>query len=256
MTRVWMFLMAAGLAGAQNLPQVLKRGEAVFNDTCSAGYCHGPKGSGGGAPRLAAREFTQAYIANTVMRGVDGTAMAAFGASLPRADLVAVVAYVASLNGIANPSLNIGRGRGGFGAAPPEPALPPEAAHGRELFSDALRGFARCSTCHEVNGIGIPVAAPISKVPESVAALKSLETPRVQTATLDGDSMPALILSNGSRGAIFYDLTTPPPVRRMAESGSVKFASRNGWKHASQMGSYSDSELNAILDYLRAVVKP
>ena len=92
------------------------------------------------------------------MRGLPGTAMPAFGTTLSRADLIAVITYVASLNGIANPSINLGPGPGAAG--PPEAALSAEAERGRALFFDAVRGFGRCSTCHEVNGIGISVTTP------------------------------------------------------------------------------------------------
>jgi len=244
-------LIAAGaLASAQNLPDILKQGEKVFNQTCATGYCHGVRGSAGAAPRLAARGFDQLFILNTVMRGVAGTAMPAFGASLPQSDVSAVSAYVATLNGIANPNLPVGP------AAIPQTALSPDAVRGRELFSDAVRGFARCSTCHQVNGIGIPVATPMAQIPDSVPALRALVTPEVSTATADGETMPALMLSNTSRNVILYDLTAPPPVLRTLEPAAVNIAQGSAWRHASVIGSYNDAGLNSILQYLRAVVKP
>ena len=251
--RLALLLIIPALCRAQNLQDVLKRGEQVFSRSCATGYCHGAKGGPGGAPRLEGRGFDQAYINNVVTRGVPNTAMPAFGMTLPRADLAAVVAYVATLNGIANPTL--GGGRGGPPPAPEAP-LPPEAARGRALFYDAVRGFGRCSTCHEVNGMGMPVATPIAKVPAGVQALRALATPDVSTATVDGDSMPALVLSKGSRSVVFYDLTIPPPVMRTVDPGTVKIADGGAWKHSSAMGAYNDEELGAILAYLRAVVKP
>ena len=173
------FVIAAAALRAQDLQDVLQRGEEVFGKTCAAGYCHGSKGAvAAGAPRLAARGFTQAYITNTIAQGVPGTSMPAFGTSLPASDRVAVAAYLATLNGVANPNI------AGALAAPTvaAPQLAPEAARGRELFSDATRGFARCSTCHEVNRIGISVTTPIFTLPTDVAALKSLATPGVSTA--------------------------------------------------------------------------
>jgi mono/diheme cytochrome c family protein len=169
--------------------------------------------------------------------------MAAFGGSLSRQELEAVVDYVAGLNGIAsNPAKP---------AAAPT-ALPQEAATGRELFSDALRGFGRCSTCHEVNGIGIAVAPPIGKIPPDVQALRKLETPAVRTATLDKRAMPGLPVSNGRRATIFYDLTTSPPVLRTAEPGNVAWADGASWRHSSVITSYTDGELGSILSYLRS----
>ena len=135
----------------------------------------------------------------------------------------------------------------------PGPTLTGEAARGAQLFTEAVRGFGRCSTCHEVGGFGIPVAAPIAQVPASVAALKALATPDVKTGAMDGESMPVLVLSEGKQGTLFYDLTSAPPVQRNAEPGSVKFTDGSNWRHSSVIGAYSDSELAAILDYLRAV---
>jgi len=243
--------MLPALAGAQNLHDVLNQGAEVFAKTCGAGYCHGPRGAGGGAPRLSARGFEQGFIANTLMRGVPGTAMPSFSTALSRSELTAVVAYVATLNGISNPTL-----AGRSGDAPTVAALSPEAALGRDLFFDAVRSFARCATCHEVNGIGISVSTPIAKVPADVAALRALATPSVSTATMGGERMPALMVSKTSRGVMFYDLTTPPPVLRTAVPGAVETTAGSAWKHSSVIGAYNDSELASILAYLRAVVKP
>ena len=132
---------------------------------------------------------------------------------------MAVVAYVATLNGIANPDAGLdGESTGSFG-----PVLTGEAARGARLFKEAVRGFGRCSTCHEVAGFGISVAHPIAQVPASVAALKALATPDVKTGAMDGESMPVLVLSEGKQSTLFYDLTSAPPVERNAEPGSVKF---------------------------------
>jgi mono/diheme cytochrome c family protein len=247
-----LLLAATAFAAAQNLPDVLKQGEAVFSKSCATGYCHGARGTNGGAPRLAGRGFDQAFIANTVQRGIPSTAMPAFGATLSRADLTAVVAYVASLNGVANPVIT---GSGG----PPGPSiarLTGDAARGRNLFSDSVRSFGRCSTCHEIGGIGIPVATPIGKVPADTAALKALSTPQVSTVTLRGESMPALIVSKKANTVVFYDLTSAPPVLRTESPSSVQTGEGSTWRHSSVIRSYNEAELSAILSYLRAVLKP
>ncbi len=243
-------LALAAACSAQNVAEVVKQGEQVFAKSCATGYCHGVKGASSGAPRLAGRGFDQAYIANVVRTGIPDTGMASFATRLSRPELIAVVAYVATLNGVTNPAL---------GAADAEPtvrALTGDAARGAELFKEAVRGFGRCSTCHEVGGFGISVAAPIAKVPASAAALKTLATPNVKTAALDGESMPALVLSEGKQSTVFYDLTSAPPVQRNAPPGSVRFTEGSPWRHSSATGAYNDSELAAILTYLRAVVKP
>jgi mono/diheme cytochrome c family protein len=237
---------------AQDLTEILRQGEQVFAKSCATGYCHGVRGGPGGAPRLVGRHFDQAYISNVVTRGVPDTGMPSFATKLSRPDLVAVVAYVATLNGIASPNV----GPGGALTISSRPKLTGEGARGARLFTEAVRGFGRCSTCHEVGGLGTSVAAPITKVPGSAAEFKSLATRDVKTATMDGESMPVLVLSEGKQSIVFYDLTSAPPVQRNAEAGSVKFTAGSDWQHSSVIKSYDDSELAAILTYLQAVVKP
>jgi mono/diheme cytochrome c family protein len=249
--------MAAAIAlgascQAQNIVNVVRQGELVFSKTCATGYCHGIRGGPGGAPRLAARGFDQAYISKVVTQGVPDTGMASFATRLSPPDLEAVIAYVATLNGIANPDIRMEAGD----AVSTRPALTGQAARGAKLFSEAVRGFGRCSTCHEVGGFGIPVAAPLEKVPASAAELKALATPDVKTGAMGGDTMPVLVLSQGKQSTTFYDLTSAPPVQRNAEPGSVKFTDGSNWRHSSVIGAYNDSDLTAILDYLRAVIKP
>jgi mono/diheme cytochrome c family protein len=245
-------LMLAISAHAQNVADVVKQGEQVFAKSCATGYCHGVKGLQSGAPRLAARGFDQAYIGTVVSRGVPNTAMPPFATRLSGPDLTAVVAYVATLNGIANPSV----GADATAATSLRPALSGEAARGAALFKETVRGFGRCSTCHAVGGFGIPVAAPIAKVPASIAALKALATPNIRTGTLDGEAMPVLVLAEGKQGTVFYDLTSAPPVQRTTEPGSVKITDGSSWRHASVISAYTDTELGAVLAYLRVVVKP
>jgi mono/diheme cytochrome c family protein len=238
----------AALSPFSQAQDLVKQGENVFNKSCATGYCHGARGANSGAPRLAARDFDQDFINNTVTRGVPSTAMPAFGTTLSRADLTAVVAYVGSLNGLTS-STRIDRG-------PSAAKLSGDAARGRDLFSDAVRSFGRCSTCHEIGGIGIPVATPMAKVPADIAALKGLSTPQVSTAALGAESMPALVVSKKASLVIFYDLTSPPPVLRTEAPASVQTRDGSTWRHASVIGAYSDAELSAILSYLRAVLKP
>ena len=234
----WIFLLAsATLCIAQT-------GESVFLKSCSSGYCHGEKGVGGGAPRLAARGFDEAIIRNTVSRGVSGTPMAAFASSLSREELAAVIGYVAGLNGITV---------GTPAAAAARPAYSDEVLRGRALFSDAVRGFGRCSTCHEAGGLGIAVATPIAKVPENAAALKNLQTPRVVTATTSGENVPVLIVSRKAQAVVFYDLTTAPPVLRTAAPNEIQTRDGSNWSHQAFIGAYSPAELDGVLAFLRVV---
>jgi len=236
-------LFAPMLAFAQSEP----RGLDVFNKSCATGYCHGEKGMPGGAPRLAARGFDDAYVSQTVRVGIPGTGMPAFGTTLDRADLLAVVAYVDGLNGVTPPP-------NPFAAGPERRRLAPDAQRGRQLFADQVRAFARCSSCHQADGIGIAVAVPFSLVPENVAALRRIATPEIETATFEGDSFPALVLNKSGAQTKLYDLKTLPPVLRTVPKNSVTFQSGSTWRHEAMLASYNDQELEAILVFLRAVV--
>jgi len=246
MIRITVALLIPVLACGQDL---LKRGADLYNKTCANGYCHSPGGtSGSTAPRLAARGFDADYISRVVRQGIPGTPMAGFGTVLPRADLTAIVVYVASLNGIA-PSRN---------PAPreePEKKLPPEAAQGRELFFDSVRGFGRCATCHQADGQGIPIASAIAKIPTTVAELRQLQTPSVRTATVAGESFPVTVVSQASKQTKVYDLTSPPPVLRTFVPSAITVKDGSQWRHESVLSAYSDADLQSILVFLRAVSK-
>jgi mono/diheme cytochrome c family protein len=241
---LWMvFFSISALACAQD---IITRGADVFAKTCATPYCHGPKGAGGGAPKLAARGFDEIYIASVTRAGVAGTSMQGYGSTLQRADFNAVIAYVASLSGV-EPR----------GAAPSSgetvARLSPEAARGRDLFFDSVRGVDRCSTCHQVQGLGIGVA-PIANIPATAAALRNAATPDVRTAHVGVDHFPALIVSVGGRRTVLYDLTTSPPVMRTVESAAVRIADNNEWRHAAVVKSYDDRELESILAFLRSAL--
>ena len=240
-----LFLSVTSVVSAQTTAGPVKHGEEIFAKTCSTGYCHGARGGVGGAPRLVSRGFTREFILERVTRGVPGTAMPSFAKTLSPPDLNAVVAYVGSLNG-----LDAGRAT----AAQPK-SLSPEAEKGRVLFYDSVRSFGRCATCHEINGKGIPVAAPIAKVPVDAKALRALETVRITTAQLAGETMPALVVSRGKERTVLFDLTSAPPVQRTVDSAQVQVSEGSSWKHASVIGLYNDAELSAILTYLRAATQ-
>jgi mono/diheme cytochrome c family protein len=244
MTRACLFLIPA-MAFAQD---VVSRGADIFNKSCATGYCHGLKGASGGAPRLASRGFDQAYITKVVRDGVPGSAMPPFGTALSRVEMAAVVAYVGSLNGIA-PAPNLALERG-----PGPRTFAPDAARGRALFYEATRGFGRCSMCHQVDGMGIPVADPMTKVPASVAELRAIPSPHAATVAAGGETFAALVLNKGAAQTKVYELTMPP-VLRTFDSAGVKVSQGSGWKHSSAIEGYTDADLEPVLAFLRAVVK-
>jgi mono/diheme cytochrome c family protein len=246
---VFSLVVPAATFAAADGSSALERGETVYRESCATGYCHGVDGSMAGAPRLLARGFDAAYIRSVVSDGVKGTSMAGFAASLSREDLVAVMTYVAALNDIRDAEFFPSGGLG-VAAADPRPALSAEAEQGRALFIDADKGAARCSTCHELEGLGIPVAGPMTQIPVSLAALRELPTPRVQQISVAGESMPGLMVAKGVSGVLFYDLTGVPPVLRTFPAGTSVEAVESDWQHGRQLQAYSEDELRAVLAYL------
>ena len=242
------FLLALFLSGqAHAEEEVLATGKRVYLNTCATGYCHTPDGgAGGGGARLTARGFNLDYISRTISLGLHETRMLGFANVLPAEELQAVIAYVASLNGIAANGVAV--------VAKPPVALSPAAERGKTLLHDALRGFNRCATCHEVAGSGVPVAGPIVAVPASARDLKQLKTAKVATVRIGKERMPGLVLNQGAARTIFYDLTSTPPVRRNVETAAMEIQAGSRWRHADFMRTYSDAGLEEILEYLRAQV--
>ena len=253
MNRLPLALLFPALMLAQQ--SLITRGAEIFATTCANGYCHGPKGSAGSAPRLAARGLDAQYIRQAITEGRGE--MPPFGNRLNAGEMAAVLAYVGNLNGISPQAFGLGRGAGPERTGQQSTrSLTPQAAKGRALFFDATRAFGRCSTCHQVDGNGLPITDPITRVPDNPAALRSLATTRVRTATVQGDSFPAIVVKNSASESIIYDLTSPPPVRRMFPGGGVRISEGSKWRHASVIQPYNDAELESILVFLRSVVQP
>jgi mono/diheme cytochrome c family protein len=211
-----LLLLLAPLALAQS-------GADIFAKSCASGYCHGVRGEGAGGPKLANRGFDEAYITSVVRSGIPGTAMQAYGQTFTRPEFAAVVAYVASLNGISSRT------------EAPAP-LSPEAAAGRALFSDPLKGFTRCSTCHEAGAVGIPVA-PLTKS-------------EVKQIAIGADRFPGLVVTKGGRRVSVWDLSISPPVLRSADTSAVTIGNAAQWTHPS---SYSPAEMEKVNTFLKAV---
>jgi mono/diheme cytochrome c family protein len=219
-----------------------ERGATVFAQNCVA--CHGQEAKGGTAPALAGRGLDAQYINDIVWFG--GARMPAWGQALIQGDVKAVVAYVASLNGIA-PS--------GNGSARPL-ELSSRATQGSDLFFDTQGELGRCSGCHKVNGKGVSVALPIKNVPPDVTGLRNLSTRQVSTATVDGETFPALVVMRLPNEAKLYDLTKGPPVLRTVSPSALTITEGSSWRHSAVLGTYSDAELDEILGFLHEISRP
>ena len=197
---------------------------------------------------MAGRGLEGAYIERVVTYGIPDTSMPAWGKTLPRQELMAVIGYVKSLNGLVV-------------APESEPAtrkesvtLSSDAAQGQQLFFEQFEVLRSCSICHQIGGRGVPVAQPIANVPTDVAGLRDLDTIRIGTAIVGEESFPALQVSKIQDEIKLYDLSGIPPVLRTISTTRVKVTEGSSWRHSSAIRNYSDSDLKSILAYLHAVI--
>ena len=65
--------------------------------------------------------------------------------------------------------------------------------------------------------------------------------------------MPALVVARRAKEVVFYDLTSAPPVLRTLSPDEVTVTEGSSWKHSSVLGSYTDSDLAAVLTFLRGL---
>lgn len=77
-----------------SMDELFTRGEKVYNTSCAA--CHGAKGEGGVGPAMVGTAITTGPIRGhmaTIVNGVQGSAMQAFGGQLNNIDMAAVITY-------------------------------------------------------------------------------------------------------------------------------------------------------------------
>jgi len=135
-----------------NNRDALAAGRKLYDQTCQT--CHGGEGRGDRGPALTTGKFPHGSddgdIFRNIRNGIAGSGMPAF--SILTADQIwQVVSYIRSLSGAA--------------AAPPNEAVPGDAAAGETIFF----GKAACGACHQVNGRGGIVGPDLSSAGKSAA---------------------------------------------------------------------------------------
>ena len=240
---IWVLLLLPLSALAQT--PAVTRGAAIFRANCAVAYCHGPEGTAGRAPQLAGHGFAARAVFGIVANGRPDTSMPGFSNQLKTDDIEAVVAYVMTLKGdrpapVSGPSKL--------------PDLPPALRKGRELFFDAARTGA-CGACHELSGRGVPVGPDLrARKPESLRGLRQSSTAGVFTARVTGEAaFPALVVEENATQVTVYDLSSRLPVRRSLRASEVTLTPGGSWSHRDAASLYSDDELDAIADYLKAL---
>ncbi|MEO8026298.1 MAG: c-type cytochrome [Bryobacteraceae bacterium] len=243
MRRLALTVFAVIPVSAQPPDPELVRGAAVYTRSCAVGYCHGPGGSAGNnAPRLAGRNLPLAQITRVTSEGVPGTAMPGWKASLPEADLRAVIAYVARLSSGAPMPVMPTR--------PQRVRRPPDVQLGRDLFFDATRAALRCGTCHSVDGWGTAIGPDVAGFKGDIRSVVSKNASTAQIKT--GERFPALLVSKTADEVRVYDLGAVLPVLRSFEPGDIEIVAGSTWTHAGAIANYKDEELASILPFLKA----
>ena len=151
--RLWPILALLPSAWAQQGPAIA-RGDKLFAQGCSVGYCHGAGGSAARSPRLRGRTFDREYLIKVIRNGIPNTAMPAWGDRLTDADINELTVYIQSL---ANAPINVPGGPSTETPVTPAPEkaidIPDEHRQGHDLFFDLTRE-TRCSVCHGTDGNG------------------------------------------------------------------------------------------------------
>ena len=252
-------ILAAVLLMAQAAapPAIVARGERIFAQSCSVGYCHGVAGAASRGPRLRGRSFPRDYLDRVVRDGIPNSAMPGWKDRLKPDDLVAVVDYVVSLASATEAAPPANPMPPGVGPATLQSFNgPPQAERGHAAFFDPTRD--NCGVCHAMGGRGNAVGPDLAKIAEKnprdvTAAVGSVKAKHVLTATLaDGETFPALQFAQSGNQIKLYDLTVIPPVLRTFDRAEVTSLRENpAWAHRDVAKGYNAAELGDIAVYLR-----
>jgi mono/diheme cytochrome c family protein len=214
-----MIAIALLLAQSTVEPAVIARGEKIFAQSCSVGYCHGVAGAAGRGPRLRGRSFQKDYLYNVTRNGIPSSGMPAWKDRLKEEEIRAVVEYVVSLASATDPAPPANPMPAGVGPASlPQFNGPAVAARGRALFFDAAR--ENCGACHAVGGRGMAIgpdltALPVKSAGDVLIAAQATRAQHVITAKLnDSEQFPAIRSEQAGDIVRLYDVTSTPPVLR------------------------------------------
>jgi cytochrome c55X len=245
---IWLALLLA-----QGAPDTA-RGEKIFAQNCSVGYCHGAAGAAGRGPRLRGRTFERNYLLQVTRDGIPNSAMPGWKGRLTEEDIQAVVSYVASQATVKTEAPPENQMPSGVGpAAVPAFKGPPEAERGYRLFFDATRE-ENCGTCHSLGGRGIAIGPALAPKPldQLLSAMRATQSRHVLTARLkNGEVFPALRAEQNEQLIKLYDLTVAPPVLRTLQRSEIESLTENpNWRHDLQVRRYAPAELAAIAAYI------
>ena len=233
----------------------LKMGRAVFEQSCSVGYCHGKAGRAGRGPRLRGKVWDNNYLIKVIEEGVPYSSMAGWKSRLSGEEIRAVVAYIRTLSklGTNDPEPPLPSDVTSSDLSTPSPLnspasqpitdnLPSRENHssvmtgdpkkGKLLFFD-IRDELNCAACHRFNSNGTNVGPNLSGIAGRSAReiLKDIILPdSVSTAagqlfsltTHDDEQLEAVKVGGSSTRTKVYDVTSLPPVLRSIKTDQIK----------------------------------
>jgi mono/diheme cytochrome c family protein len=252
-----MIALAMLLAQSAGDSAVLARGERIFAQNCSVGYCHGVAGAAWRGPRLRGRSFSKDYLYGVTRDGIPSSAMPAWKGRLKEEEIRAVVEYVASLASATESAPPANPMPPGVGPASITSFNgPPQAGRGHALFFDPAR--SNCGVCHALGGRGTAIGPDLATLPAKSAAeitgqIHATRSRHVLTAKLkNGEEFPALLAEQNGNQVRLYDLTLAPPVlRTLARTNIVSLTENTEWRHETSATDYTRPELEDVVAYLR-----
>jgi mono/diheme cytochrome c family protein len=252
----WIVLLfAAGtLQGADPLSAQQADGQRVFEASCAVGYCHGKDGRAGHGPRLRDRVWSRDYLHKTIVKGIPGSSMPAWGGKLSDEKIAAVIDYIFTFSKEEQVAVNTQEQvKTGAPDSTAEPA-------GRALFFDLMRD-RNCGVCHRTSEAGSDIAPPFKGISgTSAQALltqiksKPASESNVRVRLKDGEEFCGINVEENRSSVRVYDLEADgPPVLRTIDQNSIQAVttcpSFNVHAHNSEI--YSSEELGSIVEFLR-----
>ena len=249
-------LLALQTAAPLGTTPAVARGEKLFAQGCAVGYCHGTAGAASRGPRLRGRTFPREYLLKVTRDGIPNTAMPAWKDRLTDDDIQVLADYIMSLSTASAETAT-------SGSTTTEAVIlkdfdgPADAKAGHDLFFDAARQ-SRCSTCHRMSGVGVAVAADLTRSnglrTASLSNILRRNRPKVVSIvkTKDGETLTGMVSERNAQLVRIYDLMAIPPVlRTFAASDVVSISTAQRWSHSDGGRAYTSAEVESISKYLR-----
>jgi mono/diheme cytochrome c family protein len=221
-------------------------GKQVFETSCAVGYCHGLDGRAGKGPRLRDKVWSRSYLYKTIVQGVPGTSMPAWGGQLSDEKIAAVISYIFTI------SKEEAAGEATVKASSAEQPVVRAGSQGEALFFDLTRD-RNCGVCHRVGDRGAEMAGVLKGARVSDMVGQPVSERNVRVRLKDGEEFCGVKGGKDAGALRVYDLEgSGPPVLRTISRGAVATvgACPSLNVHAANLKVYSAEELGRIAAFL------